>query len=499
MDHPIIDLMHACVVKLVAPAPGSIGSGFFVAPGLILTCAHVVGNRKTKKHCNGDIQVKWKEYGNFAIAEVKEWKPDLDLALLSYSTDQAETPPCVLFGRVCLNGDKLVTFGYPRDFSYGDPADFKCTGYTGDNPPFIRFKDDRVIGGMSGSPILNLETKRICGMVKFTVDPLGIAGGGGIWADTILKHFEDLEQLQEEHHQQDPRWYEAIGAKTPGALLDLVQNNIAEKLEDDRLQILKDCLGNVFKEKRGMIVRSAIEIASKLVEIEKEDTLLLLFLAQKNTVAELERKRAGGATRQYIRERVFDILGWLVLLAVNGPWLAENRNELYPEQFPGSIELPVKTDSGIEIIHAALNKRCARFDCAKGTTYGAFRIPTVDHNHFLESGISTADAVIEIKRAIYTYLNKFWGKEKIPDLFTKDEDVKLNTQLDLYKFGNEGRYLVVERSEKDCPLNDDVYKKLKFDLPALQVIFHNTGKEGTAFKVSEIMLDTQLMNFLLTK
>ena len=58
MDHPIIDLMHACVVKLTAPAPGTTGTGFFVAPGRILTCAHVVGDRKTETLCNRDIQVR---------------------------------------------------------------------------------------------------------------------------------------------------------------------------------------------------------------------------------------------------------------------------------------------------------------------------------------------------------------------------------------------------------------------------------------------------------
>ena len=496
-DHPVIDLMHQCVVKLTLPQ--KVGTGFFVAPGLILTCAHVVGDCKTKKHCNGDITVRWKAHKNFTIAKVKEWKPDLDIALLSCITDQDDTPPCVLLGRECRNGHKLVTFGYPLDSSNGDPADFTCTGYTGDEPPFIRFKDDRVRGGMSGAPVLNLETKRVCGMVKFTVDTRTSAGGGGIWVDTILKHFTNLDQHQAQYHQQDLRWYAVIGVKTPDDLTDLVQNNIAEKLEDDGLKMLKDCLGNVIKKKRKVSVYSAVEVASQLVDVDKKDPLLLLSLAQKETFAELDRKRAGDATRQYIRTGVFDILGWLVLWAVNAAWLAENPHELYTERFPDSIDLPVKKDSGVEIIHAALNKRRARFGLTKGTLYGQYRMPTVDHHQFLESGFAATDAVNEIKRSIYIYLNKYWGKEKIPDHFTRDNDEELNAQLEWFNEEDEGRYLVVQRAEIDYPMNEEVYKVLKSDLPDLQVIFHNTGKQGDAFKVSEITLDVHIRNFLLIK
>ena len=126
-------------------------------------------------------------------------------------------------------------------------------------------------------------------------------------------------------------------------------------------------------------------------------------------------------------------------------------------------------------------------------------MPPVDHHKFLESGISTVDTVKEIKRSIYIYLNNYWGNERIPDHFTRDEDEELNAQLEWFNGANEGRYLVVQRSESDCPLNDDVYKVLKSDLPALQVIFHNTGKKGTAFKISEITLSSHIRNFLLAK
>src|SRR5215831_13606046 len=40
MEQSLIDLLHRCTVKLTVGR--GYGTGFFVAPGLILTCAHVV-------------------------------------------------------------------------------------------------------------------------------------------------------------------------------------------------------------------------------------------------------------------------------------------------------------------------------------------------------------------------------------------------------------------------------------------------------------------------
>ena len=63
MDHPLIELMHDCVVKLSIPEKN--GTGFFVAPGKILTCAHVVGDLPARKFYENDIHVRWMKIANF--------------------------------------------------------------------------------------------------------------------------------------------------------------------------------------------------------------------------------------------------------------------------------------------------------------------------------------------------------------------------------------------------------------------------------------------------
>lgn len=42
MDNSLYDLFHQSIVRLVDTSSHEQGTGFFVAPGLILTCAHVV-------------------------------------------------------------------------------------------------------------------------------------------------------------------------------------------------------------------------------------------------------------------------------------------------------------------------------------------------------------------------------------------------------------------------------------------------------------------------
>jgi hypothetical protein len=500
MDNPLIDLMHDCVVQLTLP--GKSGTGFFVAPGRILTCAHVVGDRNAGRPYDGEIQVRWKGHKPFATGRVilEKWFPQPDIALIEYTGEQPEpsSPPCVLLGQHCETRHPLATFGYKRGAPNGDPATFECNGYTGDEPPLIRIKLDNIQEGMSGSPLLNLETKRVCGMIRFTVDPGGIAGGGGVSAKTIFDHLDELAELQDLYHRRDIRWYAAIGVKTPGDLSDLVKNEIAEVLAAPTLNLLSDHLRGMLREKKAVSAIDANEMTSWLVKSNTADTLPLLYMAQKKAAAELEKRGARDETVRAIQNGVHQILGWLVLLTVNVAWLRNNRGRVFPEDYPGAIDLPVKTDFGIEVIHAAMNERCARFGRVKGTLFGANRMPGMDH-HFLESGILTVDVVNEVKRSICLYLNTDWGEERVPDRFGPDENEELNARLRFFNQVNESRYLVISRSDSECFLNDDVYRSLKDDLPDLQVVFHSTGGGGTAFTVSEISLHAELREFFSPK
>ncbi len=199
-----IDLLHRCTVKLTVA--GRHGTGFFVAPGLILTCAHVV-----EAAGNTPIKVRWQFQHDFAEAAIVKSLPDIDVALLGYHPPEGIDVPCVLLGTAVQSGDPLYLFGYPdQDFPNGCPATFLGEGFTGDEPPRIKFKLGQVRPGISGSPLLNQRTGRVCGIVKSTRDRGSDLGGGAIPISVVLVHLSELIEVQRRFHQNNRAWLENI-------------------------------------------------------------------------------------------------------------------------------------------------------------------------------------------------------------------------------------------------------------------------------------------------
>jgi hypothetical protein len=134
MDRALFDLLRSCTVLLEAPR--RLGTGFFVAPGLILTCAHVVESARhdaagIKVHCDGE------SYRVRRIAEFLDTfhYPDLktsypDLALLQ--TDFVEHP-CVYLDPAVNYSDELVAqAAYTSDYPGGESTTVEYEG-----PAFI--------------------------------------------------------------------------------------------------------------------------------------------------------------------------------------------------------------------------------------------------------------------------------------------------------------------------------------------------------------------------
>ncbi|PSB24033.1 tetratricopeptide repeat-containing serine protease family protein [Stenomitos frigidus] len=194
-------LLQQCTVKLTLPGRIGWGTGFFVAPGWILTCAHVVQEAKGEP-----LQVRWQKRELEAVVERS--LPDLyDLALLRVTLPADANPPCVYLDQDIRSRDPLYLFGYPdQDFPNGCPVTFSCEGLTGDEPALIKFVLGQVRPGMSGSPLLNQRTGQVCGIVKFTRDRSFDLGGGAVPAAVILAQFPKLMEQQRAFHQSDQRW-----------------------------------------------------------------------------------------------------------------------------------------------------------------------------------------------------------------------------------------------------------------------------------------------------
>ena len=206
------DLLQQCTVKIIIP--GGWGTGFFVAPAWILTCAHVVQAAGAQA-----IQVRWQTRDLEARVE-RSLSDPYDLALLRVVLPDDANPPCVYLGEEVQSRDPLYLFGYPDEGDrQGEPRTFNCDGITGSEIAAILFNLGQVRPGMSGSPLLNQRTGQVCGMVKFTRDRSSDLGGGAIPTRVILEQFPQLRDLQREFHGQNPQWLrlvtETIASSSP--------------------------------------------------------------------------------------------------------------------------------------------------------------------------------------------------------------------------------------------------------------------------------------------
>ncbi len=185
------EFLAKCTVRIQAVGKSGYGTGFFVAPDLILTCAHVI--RK-----NGQIlkQVKfyWQEEEYQAeVYQVPKDNKNVDITLLKVSNLVNDKFVISLFDDTLATGDELYTFGYPDNNVNGEPGTFEIIGLTGDKPPLMKFKEGQVRPGFSGSPLLNLQTGKVCGIINKTLDRSSALGGKGVPVSVIFKHFPELK------------------------------------------------------------------------------------------------------------------------------------------------------------------------------------------------------------------------------------------------------------------------------------------------------------------
>ena len=210
-------LFNNCVVRVYGKAEQ--GTGFFVAPGYILTCAHVVQANYSPPL---PVYVEWQ--GKNYDATIKKYfpndgldKPSPDLALLQVTLNRdLKNHPCVFLQDGAEPWDPIYTYGYPDDLSQGASATFAMEGQVGDPNISLKFKEGVVRPGLSGAPLLNKNTHAVCGLIRFTQDRSKDRGGIATPTRTIFHFFRDvnLEHLHNSFHF----WHRAWQRKAKGPL-----------------------------------------------------------------------------------------------------------------------------------------------------------------------------------------------------------------------------------------------------------------------------------------
>ncbi len=215
-------VLAGCVVR-VDEGSAFRGSGFFVAPGEVLTCAHVVLG------CD-DLTVTWD--GGSARVEAADLLPRVaddggrtgfypfpDLALLRLD-EPAGKHPCVrldcddpvlgpppdVVGTVAWTPDEYVPGTAVRT-----AATFEFEGeLRTDEGRLLKLKRGQVAHGFSGAPLLNARTAGICALVDSTRDARSDLGGFGVPIAAFVDDLPGLAARNAAFHERDRRWAHAV-------------------------------------------------------------------------------------------------------------------------------------------------------------------------------------------------------------------------------------------------------------------------------------------------
>lgn len=178
------------------------GTGFFVAPGWVLTCAHVVKELDTVL-----LRLPGSEEPFFAVVKGRSAAPPAgwnsgiwpfpDLALLEYSAELGPYPCVLLSLDAPRYADDCHTWGYSRRESDVDPVGSAGTlDYQGtDGDEYLSLKNGEVHPGLSGSPLLCPTQRAVVGVIADTRDPQGGRGG---WAAPVSALGFGLETMSPE-------------------------------------------------------------------------------------------------------------------------------------------------------------------------------------------------------------------------------------------------------------------------------------------------------------
>ncbi|MGW1432924.1 trypsin-like peptidase domain-containing protein [Streptomyces sp. NPDC002431] len=163
-------LLEAATVALDLPDDRGCGTGFVLASGTVVTCAHVV---QEATRVRGRIAATGRELALTITDDDRHRAPNgLDLAFLRYEPEDAEgsAPSPVLASPRTGPGDRLSVYGHPRGgFRAGQWAALEYLGdsrVSFDEPMAMPRGYGTPVGeGFSGSPVVSHRTGAVCGML----------------------------------------------------------------------------------------------------------------------------------------------------------------------------------------------------------------------------------------------------------------------------------------------------------------------------------------------
>lgn len=168
------------------------GNGFFIAPGWILTCFHIL-----EDHPSQNIRVVGMQ-GEIKLEEIENNPkviPEVDLALLEVSQKDIphlelmkESPSSFTKG---ANNFAMIFFGGNSTSLTFDGIDDKG------GQILIKFSMAEIKKGDSGSPVLDKTSRKVCGVMMRNRNPNQPHGGKAIRVEDIWAAFPEEMELVE--------------------------------------------------------------------------------------------------------------------------------------------------------------------------------------------------------------------------------------------------------------------------------------------------------------
>jgi Trypsin-like peptidase domain len=170
----MVQQLEQCVIRILNTKGEVVGAGFVVANRLAVTCAHVVEAAGGSKGQSISFQFCDDAAEHTAQVLVEGWSPsDIgedtnDVAFLLLQSLPKEVVPVVLGTAMGRNRHKYTALGFSSlavyEYRWADGYLSGVVPVLGKRPT-LQFEGGKIKEGMSGAPILDLDTNRVVGMV----------------------------------------------------------------------------------------------------------------------------------------------------------------------------------------------------------------------------------------------------------------------------------------------------------------------------------------------
>jgi hypothetical protein len=239
------------------------GCGFAVAPGWVITSAHVVGREAPLRHT---FELRpWQ--GASRVAVLRHLAADADLALLH---DPGTERATAVFGADPQRDELVVGIGFPVRERQPELDDFTARfegitqtldAATGRELRLIKLKEGQIEYGFSGGPLIHAGSGRVVGVTRLSQDTRLDLGGWAVPADTVTAFCEQAGVALARPEPRQPVGGEAPARPPAERLRDLLLGLPGWNSEMRRRSFIEIALG------RGHLILQQVEWAGGAAQL----------------------------------------------------------------------------------------------------------------------------------------------------------------------------------------------------------------------------------------